>query len=236
MTSTIQQFIADSPILAVFVVFWAGALASLSSCCIVRVPMVLSYLAGGADSKKRALIVTLFFVVGMTVTYTFLGLFLAVFGDLVFTSVKANKYVFWSLGVALFICGMYIAGLIHIRLIPKSFQLHERFKHVTFIGALFFGVFFALIEMPTCPCCGGVLLALAGIVVTQKLSVYAVLIFASFAIGQSFPVMAVAVAMSLVKKDIIMWLTPKVHRLEERVRLLAGNILMVLGVYLFIIA
>ena len=43
MTSILQRFLTESPFLAVFVVFWVGAIASLGSCTLVRMPIVLGY-------------------------------------------------------------------------------------------------------------------------------------------------------------------------------------------------
>ena len=59
-----------------FLIFLVGALASLSSCTIVRVPIALSFIAGAAESKKKALLITVLFVSGLIVTYTVLGVFL----------------------------------------------------------------------------------------------------------------------------------------------------------------
>ncbi len=236
MASTIRSFLADAPVLAVFIVFWAGAFASLSSCTIVRVPIVLSYVTGAADSKKKAILATMLFVVGLVASYTLLGVLLGLVGSLAFAFVQLNKYVFWWMGTLLFIAGLFVAGLLKARHLPDRLQIKQNFRHVTYVGAFIFGLFFALIEMPACPSCGGILLLIAGIVVTQDLSPYAVLIFVSFALGQSFPVLAVALSTSLVKGDLLVSLAPKIHRLEQRVRLVAGNVLMTMGFYFFIIA
>ena len=39
MTSILQRFLTESPFLAIFVVFWVGAIASLGSCTLVRMPI-----------------------------------------------------------------------------------------------------------------------------------------------------------------------------------------------------
>ena len=80
------------------------------------------------------------------------------------------------------------------------------------------------------------MLVIASIVVTRGFSLYAVFIFLSFAMGQSFPILAVGILTSLVRSDLINYLANRVHRLEAFVRLVAGNILMLLGVYVFVIA
>jgi hypothetical protein len=41
MISILQKFLTESPFWAVFVVFWVGAIASLGSCTLVRLPILL---------------------------------------------------------------------------------------------------------------------------------------------------------------------------------------------------
>jgi cytochrome c-type biogenesis protein len=236
MISSIQKLISDAPFLAIIIVFWAGALASLSSCTIVRVPIALGFIAGATESKKKALLVTLLFVVGLVAAYTIIGVFLGIVGKLALTIVQCNKYIFYLIGGLLLIFGLFISGLLKIRHMPKIFQLRENFKHVTFFGALVFGILFALLEMPTCPTCGGLLLMLASLVVTHNLAPYSVLIFASFALGQSFPVLAVALSASLLKTDIIMFLASKVQRIEDHINFVSGNVLITLGIYYLVVA
>jgi cytochrome c biogenesis protein CcdA len=236
MVSGIQKLLAETPFLAMFVVFLAGALASLGSCIIVQVPVALGFIAGATESKKSALYVTVLFVLGLVVAYTVFGLFLGVVGRLAFTIIQCNKYIFYLLGFLLFVFGLFVAGLLKIRRLPRMLQFRESFRHVTLFGAFAFGTFFALIEMPTCPCCGGILLMLATLVVTHNLAPYAGLIFLSFALGQSLPVLAVVLSARLPKTDVIMFLESKIRRIEDHINLVAGNMLMTLGIYYLIIA
>ncbi|MGD0077507.1 MAG: cytochrome c biogenesis protein CcdA [Sedimentisphaerales bacterium] len=236
MVSSFQKLIAESPFLAIFLIFWAGALASLSSCTIVRVPVALSFIAGAAESKKKAILVTVLFVSGLVVTYTVFGLFLGVVGRLAYTIIQCNKYIFYLIGFLLFVSGLFISGLVKIRHLPHVLQFRENFHHITLIGVFVFGTLFALLEMPTCPTCGGILLMLASLVVTHDLGHYSILIFVSFALGQSFPVLAVALSASLVKTDIIMFLASRIQRIEDHIDFVAGNILMTLGIYYLVVA
>ncbi len=236
MVSDVQKLIADMPLLMVFVIFMAGVLTSLSSSTIVRVPVALGFIAGATESKKKALFVTFLFVFGLVAAYTLLGMFLGTVGRVAFTIVQCNKYIFYLLGFLLFVFGLFIAGLLKIKRLPSIFQFRESFKHVTFFGAFLFGTFFALIEMPTCPTSAGLLLMLASLVVTHNLAQYSVAIFVSFAIGQSLPVLVVALSANLVKTDVIMFLSFKIQRVEDHINLIAGNMLIMFGIYYLVIA
>jgi cytochrome c-type biogenesis protein len=232
----IHKAVAETPLIAIFVVFWAGAFASLSSCTIVRVPIVLGYISGATHSKRKSVLSTLLFVLGLAISYTIFGILLGLMGGIAHSFLWINKYIFWFLGIVLFALGLFVSGLINLKIFNIGFNLKNKFKNASLLGAILFGIVFALIEMPTCPCCGGLLLLIAGIVVANNLSVYSVLIFVSFALGQSFPILAIGLSTSLVKTDLVNYLRPRVHQLEGHVKLIAGNILMAFGIYFFVIA
>lgn len=236
LTQTVQQTLTETPIMAIVVVFWVGALASLSSCTIVRIPVVLGYVSGATDTKSKSILSTLLFVLGLTISYTIFGILLGLIGGLTYNLIQINKYIFWALGAILFVLGLFVSGLIHLKIPSARLSLKDKFKSAPLFGALLFGIVFASLEMPTCPCCGGLLLLIAGIVVAKNISAYSVLIFVSFALGQSFPILAIGLSASLLKTDLINYLKPKIHQVESRVRLVAGNILMAMGIYFFVIA
>ena len=98
MTQTIQQALTEAPITAIFVVFWAGAFASLSSCTLVRIPIVLGYMSGTTDSKSKSILLTLLFVSGLVFSYTIFGILLGIMGNLTYSLIRINKYKFWTLG------------------------------------------------------------------------------------------------------------------------------------------
>jgi cytochrome c biogenesis protein CcdA len=65
MMESLERLLSDSPVLALFIVFWIGAVASLSSCIVIRLPIVLGYVAAVGDSKKRSLLLTALFLAGL---------------------------------------------------------------------------------------------------------------------------------------------------------------------------
>jgi hypothetical protein len=60
-------------------------------------------------------------------------------------------------------------------------------------------------------------------------------LLAGFAAGQSAIVLCVGVLMSVVRPDLLMWLRVRMCSAEQRAQLLAGNMLMVLGLYFVIV-
>lgn len=226
MTSILQKFLTESPFLAVFVVFWVGAIASMGSCTIIRMPVVLGYVVGASDSRKRSFLLTLLFVMGSIFSYTMLGMLFGVIGNFALRLVQISKYVLWTLGGLLFFIGLFVSGLINLKIFSSHHHVGNRFRNVSFFGAFLFGLVFALLEMPACPCCGALLLVIAGLVIPKGSVFYSMIIFMFFAIGQSIPLLAVGSSAGLVK-----YLTPRITRFEGHIRLVAGNVLIVLGIY-----
>jgi thiol:disulfide interchange protein DsbD len=234
--STIERLFSESPPV-LFIVFWIGAATSLSSCTVLRLPVVMGYVAGSGSSKGRALVLTALFTLGLIITYVLLGTVTAFTGGVIHKVVQINKYIFWLLGAVLFATGLLVSGVISVRFLPKGCRrIASGLSAASFPGAFLFGGLFGLLVMPACPCCGAGLLVLAGIVVAKHMSwSYSLAVFASFALGQSFPALAVGVLTSLLKPDLIRKLRTRMCSIEQRIQLVAGNVLMVLGIYFVIV-
>jgi len=230
MTQILQQYLAESPVLAILVVFWAGAIASLGSCTLIRMPIVLGYVAGASDSRNRSLFLSILFVLGCILSYTILGIFFGFIGNIAVRLVQISKHVFWALGGVLFLVGLLISGLISLKSLSSHRHTRNRLKP-SFIGAFLFGIVFVFLEMPSCPSCGAVLLIIATAVGAKGSVFYSMIIFLVFAMGQSIPLLLVGSSASLVK-----YLSPRISRFEGYIRLAAGNVLMVLGIYFLIVA
>jgi len=233
MTNTLQTIITKSPILAIFIVFWAGFIASLSSCTIIRIPIVFGYVSGAShDTKKKSFLSAACLVLGLITSYTLLGIALILLKNLAFSLVQVSRYLYIFLGVVLFVLGVFYAGLIKIgKTHHEHCEMNPKLKKRSFIGSFLFGVMFAFLEMPACPCCASVLFVIASIVGFWDSWVYSFIIFLSFAIGQSMPILLIGSSTSLVK-----YLTPKVKSLEKYTQFVAGNILIAIALFFFILA
>jgi len=231
MTSILQRFLNESPFLAIFVVFWVGAIASMGSCTLVRMPVVLGYVAGTSDSRNKSFLLVLLFVLGSIFSYTVLGLLFGFIGNFATKLVQASKYIMWLLGVLMLLTGFFISGLIKLKRFFPHHHVKSKFKNASSFGAFLFGSIFALLEMPACPCCGAFIIVIAGIVIAKGSVFYSMIIFMSFAIGQSVPLLAIGSSTSLIK-----YITPKIARFEGHIRLVAGNILIILGIYFLTVA
>ena len=236
MISTFESLFSGSPP-ALFAVFWIGALASLSSCMIVRLPVVVGYVGSSGTSKGRALGLTALFTLGLILVYVVLGAITAFAGGAIHQIVRFNKYIYWLLGGVLLVTGLLVSGLVGVHLLPKGCRfIATGLANPSYPGALLFGALFGMLMMPACPCCGAGLLVLAGVVVARHMVwSQAVAIFASFALGQSLPVLALGILTSLLTPDLVRKIRTRMCSIEQRIQLIAGNVLIVLGIYFIVI-
>jgi thiol:disulfide interchange protein DsbD len=213
-------------------VAFAGAITSLSSCTIIRLPVIWGYVTSTGPSRKRGVILSISFACGLFIVYTLFGFALGVISNLSGKLIQISHYLYLFLGVL-----MLVLGILFIGLIPKRtgwFQNrceaainHAQTKHSAFI----FGVLFALLETPACPACGAVLMVIASFVIMKGSLLYSGLVFISFAIGQSIPVLTVGLSGNL-----FTYLLSKINLIEEVTSFVAGSILIVAGLFLVMLA
>ena len=124
--------------------------------------------------------------------------------------------------------GLFFAGLISFGGSGINAYCERAGKSVkTLPSAFIFGVLFAFLEMPACPCCGAVLLLIASLIAIKGSLLYSGIVFFSFALGQSLPILVIGFSTSLLKN-----LLPKTQHLEGIISFCVGNILIVSGIFL----
>ena len=234
---TLDKLLVESPALTLFIVFWIGAMASLSSCTAVRLPIVLGYVGASGGSRKHSLVLTCLFLLGLVVSYVLIGAAVASVGGMVHRLLYTSKAVFWVSGALLFVAGALLSGLISPSLLPSRWQhVATQLDRVRTAGAFVFGLLFGLLAMPACPLCGASLVVLAGIVAAKHLSLYGLLLFAALGLGQGLPILAVGVLTAVARPELVSRLRTCLCSIEQHVQLLCGNLLMILGIYFIVVA
>lgn len=235
MISNLEELLGRSPASALWFVFWVGAMVSLSSCMVLRLPVVVAYILGSKASKKHGLLLTVLFVLGLVSGCLLIGATVA-FGGGGQKLLHINKFLYWGLGTLLLVAGVVMSGLVGGSLAPKGWQhIDDKLAKAGAVGAFVLGAGFGLVLMPACPSCGGGLIAIAGMVGARNLSLLGLALFASFGLGQGLPVLALGVLTSLVRPELVRKMRTHMCSLEQRMRLFAGNALMVVGIYFIVV-
>jgi cytochrome c-type biogenesis protein len=105
----------SSPGLAVVLSFAAGVLASFTPCTYPMMPITVAFIGGKANgSKKRGFLLSVFYVLGMSIVYSALGIFAALTGQL-FGALTSSPWVYLGVGN---ICLFF--GLVMLEAVPLS--------------------------------------------------------------------------------------------------------------------
>ena len=106
------MLLSGSPFDFIFA-FFGGLLASFTPCVYPLIPISTGYIIGNAqNSKIEAFLLSLFYVTGIAVTYSSLGI-LAVFTGRIFGEFSVNPIVNLVSGVLILIFGISMFDLFH---------------------------------------------------------------------------------------------------------------------------
>lgn len=234
MNTTMQEFvlatIRDVSWSTFFIVFWGGAVLSLASCTVIRLPVIVGYVGGASVSRKKAFLITLSFASGLILSYTCLGVLFGLAGGIMASMIRCSRYVYYALGAMALFAGVQMAGLTNWRFFNKDFSLKSGNKKTGIMGAFLFGLIFAVFEAPICPCCGPVLFLIAGLTLSKGKILFGVLIFLTYALGQSLPILLIGSLTGIVK-----YLKPYAERFEKNMEIVGGNILILLALFFFLV-
>jgi thiol:disulfide interchange protein DsbD len=138
-------------------VFAAGFLASLTPCVYPVIPIIMGYVGARSNGRKlKGLSLSLFFVLGLSLVYSLLGVIAAKTGSLIGISFQNPAVV--SLIAAIFIVmGLSLAGLFSIPVPAWVTAKLSRGHKSDIAGSLIVGGISAIIAAP---CVGPVLIAL----------------------------------------------------------------------------
>lgn len=214
---------------------WMGVLALLNLCALIRLPILAAYVAGVGGTKKHSLLVTVLFALGLVGGTVLLGLMATPLADGVHKALQVDKRLFWILGLCLILLGICLSRLVDGLLALERWRhVRERLGRTDLLGALLLGLVLGLSHTPACPTCRAELLT-----VVEGSSVSGAplggLMLLGFAAGQCLVVLAIGVLTAVLRPSLFLWLRTRMCSLEQRMQLLTGNMLVVVGIYFALI-
>jgi len=137
----LSQSLSGNPALAYLGVFVGGILSSSSPCVLATIPLVIGYVGGYSEGDRRkALLYSLTFILGLSITFTILGAIASFIGGLF--GVVGRTWYFIVGGVAVAI-GLQLIGLYQWNL-PVS--VHFQPKQRGILGAFLLGLVFGIVS------------------------------------------------------------------------------------------
>ncbi|RJP78062.1 MAG: DUF255 domain-containing protein [Candidatus Zixiibacteriota bacterium] len=157
LAGSVERALARGSFLALFLVFLGGILTSFTPCVYPIIPITISYIgARSGGSKLGGFFLSLFFVLGMAVMYSSLGVIAALTGG-VFGGLTQNPVVYGVIIMIFLAMGASMMGAFDLQL-PASWQGKlQSGQRRGALGAVFMGAASGLIAAP---CVGPVLVAL----------------------------------------------------------------------------
>jgi cytochrome c-type biogenesis protein len=217
----LQQILQHSPWLAVVAVFLGGVTTALNPCVLAMVPLLMSVVAGnkGTTTARRSLVFSLFFVLGLAVTFTTLGLISGLLGRMFGDVGSFWKYV--VAGVCL-LMGLHLLGVIKWNLpVPANLRV----KKQGYLGAFLLGLLFGVVSTP---CAVPILAVLLAFVAEKGNVLYGGFLLFVYALGHSALVLVAGTSVGAAKGLLESKGLQKAHAVIQKV---AGILIIGIGVY-----
>jgi thiol:disulfide interchange protein DsbD len=149
---------------AVAVVFAAGVLTSFTPCVYPMIPVTVTYIGGAAGgNRRRAISLSLFYVGGMALIYTTLGVAAAMLGKTFGRLTYTSPWIMGAVGLVILVFGVAMLDLFTLP-VPGFFTgvQGQGARRGGYVGALLMGVAAGFVAAPcTAPVLGLLLLYVA---------------------------------------------------------------------------
>jgi thioredoxin:protein disulfide reductase len=218
----IAQYIEEKGLfVALLIIFGLGITLNLTPCVYPLIPITISYFgAQVSNSPGKKIIVALFYVLGMSVTYSVLGLVAALTGG-VFGSLLQSPIVIGILVLIFIALAMSMFGLYEIK-IPQSLASMGAKNRQGYIGTFVMGLTVGFIAAP---CIGPLVLSLLVYVGQVGNPLLGFIMFFVLSMGLGLPYIFLAMFSSSITK------LPRSGEWMESVKIIFG--LMMLGLALY---
>jgi cytochrome c biogenesis protein CcdA len=139
----LSHALSENPLLAYLGVFVGGIISSSSPCVLATIPLVIGYVGGYSEGNKRkAVLYSLTFILGLSLTFTVLGAIASLVGGLF--GIISRTWYFIVGGIAIII-GLHLIGIFNWSLpVPVHLQPKQR----GILGAFLLGIFFGIVSSP----------------------------------------------------------------------------------------
>ena len=217
----LQQILQHSPWLAIVAVFFGGMTTALNPCVLAMVPLLMGVVAGNRETTtvRRSLVFSLFFVLGLALTFTTLGLISGLMGRMFGDVGKFWKYA--VAGVCL-LMGLHLLGALKWNL-PVLAGI--RVKKQGYSGAFLLGLLFGIVSTP---CAVPILAVLLAYVAGEGNPVFGGLLLFVYALGHSVLVLIAGTSVGAAKGLLESKGLRKAHAIIQKI---AGVLIIGIGLY-----
>lgn len=191
LLNNFSNLISNNVYIALGVSFLAGIVSSFSPCILSTLPLVIGYVGeAGVKDKKTAFKYSLFFSIGVVVTFTLLGIAFSLLGK--FMNIT-GKWWYLVLGAIMLLVGLQLLGVIGSH--DKACKIPNRRKG--FWGAFFLGILGGALSSP---CSTPVLAAILAFVAQKGNVTLGGLMLLLYSIGHSVLIIIAGTSVGVVQQ------------------------------------
>ncbi len=224
---TISLYMAENSLLALPVVYLGGVIVSFTPCVYPVAPLTVAFIgAHSAGSRWRGFRLSLFYVLGMALTYTVLGGVAAFTGQL-FGKVQSNPWSYFLLANVFIVMGLFVLGALSFSLRTPEIivRLQPREKNNGALGSFVVGLLSGLV---VAPCTAPVLAVLLSYVATRQSAIFGMSLLFFFSLGMGTLLIILGTFAGLLVS------LPRSGPWLVRIQRLSGWLLLAIGEYLLI--
>jgi len=176
----LENYLHGSLMLACLAVLLGGMLVSFTPCVYPVIPITVAYVgAQSGGSKLRAFILSVVYVLGMSFTYTVLGIVAALTGSL-FGRIQTNPWTYFIVANVCVLLGLSMLDLFTLPLPRLPARAQPRTAGGGIAASFFVGAASGLVLGP---CTAPVLAVLLTYVATSQSVIYGMILLFLFAFG-----------------------------------------------------
>jgi len=210
---------------AMFVALLAGVMSFLSPCVLPIVPPYLAYMSGvslndlqhKAEARNRALLPALFFVMGLSTVFLFLGFTASAIGV---AFLQYQGYFNTVAGLLVMGFGLHFIGIYRIPFLDREARLDAGDRGGSAFGAYILGLAFAF---GWTPCIGPQLGAILSIAASEASVARGTFLLGIYAAGLGIPFLLVAAFLPRLT-GVMGWMKRHMDRIEKVMGLLLWTI------------
>ena len=206
---------------AMTVALMAGIISFLSPCVLPIVPPYLAYMSGvslneiqgSQAARRKATVAALFFVLGLSTVFLFLGFTASAFGAFF---LQIQELFAQISGVVVIAFGAHFLGIFRIPFLDREARLEAGDQGGTSFGAYVLGLAFAF---GWTPCIGPQLGAILSLAASETSVTRGTLLLGIYALGLGLPFLLAAMFLTRAM-GVMNWLKPHMRLIERMMGLL----------------
>ena len=215
--------------------FLAGVLSFISPCVLPLIPGYLSFVSGvtldemrgtaaitQTGTKRRAVIMSLAFVMGFSIVFISLGASATAVGALLMDHLAILGKV---AGVIIILFGLHMMGVLRIGWLYSEKRVQTNKKPAGFFGAVLVGIAFAF---GWTPCIGPILSAILFVAAAQETVGEGVQLLAVYSAGLGVPFIATSLAINQ-----FLAASARIRKHYHTIEVVSGVLMIIVGVLIF---